>query len=160
MTKQTHSLGFTLLELLVTVTIIAILTLIGIVSYASVNRRSRDVKRKSDLEEIRSALEMYRSDNVNGGVYPSEGNGSWTPAGSLKADLVSTYIPAVPDDPNGTNHYQYMGIQTNNVYSSYCLCACLESNNCDGTNPANIVSNTCPNTVSTRVDCNYYLKNP
>ena len=54
--------GFSLIELMVSTTVIAILTVIGVVSYSSVNKRSRDVKRKSDIEQIRSALEMYRSD--------------------------------------------------------------------------------------------------
>ena len=52
--------GFTLIELLIAVSIIAILISIGVVSYGSVNKRSRDAKRKGDIEQLRSGLEMYR----------------------------------------------------------------------------------------------------
>jgi len=141
--------GFTLLELLVTTIMIAVLTIIGIVSYSSVNKRSRDVKRKSDLEQIRSALEMYRSDN---GAYPNAGAGSLTLASNLAGSLVSTYIPAIPDDPNGTQHYYYQGIQVNSSYVGYCVSALLE------TIPATPPQSTC--TVSLPSGYNYGLKNP
>lgn len=59
--------GFTLIELLISVSIIAILISIAVVQYSSVNKRSRDGKRKADLEQIRTALEMYRADK---GEYP------------------------------------------------------------------------------------------
>src|SRR3989344_3807862 len=120
---QKKSGGFTLLEVLVTATIIAILTAIGIVSYASVNKRSRDVKRKSDLEQLRSALEMYRSDAT---AYPSAGSGSVVPASDLSA-LVPTYLPAIPDDPDSDLEYYYQGIATAGTYTSYCVCGNLET---------------------------------
>lgn len=145
--------GFTLLEVLVSATIIAVLTVIGVVSYSSVNKRSRDVKRKSDLEQVRSALEMFRADN---GAYPGVGAGSWINASGLDtggaSGLVSTYMPAVPDDPDSDQDYFYEGIQTAGVYASYCVCGYLES---IGTGPA---QSTC--TVSLPASCNYGLKNP
>jgi len=55
--------GFTLIEVLVTATIIAVLTAAAAVSYSSVNKRSRDARRKSDIEQLRAALEQSRSDN-------------------------------------------------------------------------------------------------
>jgi general secretion pathway protein G len=135
MSKQHGRHGFTLLELLVTATIIAVLTMIGVVSYSSVNKRSRDVKRKSDLEQIRSALEMYRSDQAE---YP------------LTLDvLVTTYIPAIPTDPN-TNSYYYQPIQNGAVYNAYCVCAKLET--------ATSTQSTC--TITLPESCNYGLKNP
>jgi len=143
---------------------IAILTIIGIVSYSSVNKRSRDVKRKSDLEQIRSALEMFRSDN---GEYPGQTSypgitdSLFNNASTLGPALVGNqYIPAIPSDPNGNSSYYYEVIPTNAVHGSYCVCACLESNNCDGTIPANIVSDTCSNIASHIANCNYYLKSP
>ena len=96
--------GFTLIEILVTVIIIAILTAIAVVSYVSINRRSRDVKRKSDLEQVRQALEMYRSDN---GFYP--------------AVDPSTF-------PKSTQGYYYAATnENNNNYYGYCLCALIEN---------------------------------
>lgn len=140
--------GFTMLEVLVSATIIAVLTAIGIVSYSSVNKRSRDVKRKSDLEQLRSALEMYRSDN---GQYPSVGAGSMVNASNLSATLVSTYLPAIPEDPAPAQYYQYQAIATSGVYSGYCVCALLETITSGS-------ESTC--TVSLPASCNYGLKSP
>lgn len=142
--------GFTLIEILVAATIIAVLTAVGVTSYTSINKRSRDAKRKSDLEQVRSALEMYRTDN---GSYPGTSAGFVLLTG-LTSDLVSTYMPSIPADPKSTftpsSDYYYSPIGTSPFYS-YCVCAELESeagsNNCGVTNPA----------VG---GCNYYLKNP
>jgi prepilin-type N-terminal cleavage/methylation domain-containing protein len=146
--------GFTMIELLVTVTMIAVLTVIGVVSYSSVNKRSRDAKRKSDLEQLRSAMEMFRSDY---NYYPGT-TGAWVAASGLDTDLVSTYMPAIASDPQEpTRHYyfrakNYSAVTTH--YYGYCVCTCLESTDC-----AVIVSNTC-DAGDVRADCNYYLKNP
>lgn len=53
--------GFSLLELLVTVGIIAILLAIGVTSYSTVQKKSRDAKRRGDLRTIQQALEQYYS---------------------------------------------------------------------------------------------------
>jgi prepilin-type N-terminal cleavage/methylation domain-containing protein len=63
--------AFTLVELLVVVGIISILATIGLTSYSSITKQSRDAKKKGDLESLRSALELYRSDN---NYYPTELN--------------------------------------------------------------------------------------
>jgi len=67
--KSRNCTGFTLIEILVVTTIIAILAAIGIVSYSQTNKNARDKKRQADIEQIRSALEMYRADE---GVYPTD----------------------------------------------------------------------------------------
>jgi len=145
--RTQHKRGFTLLELLVSITIIAVLTAIGIVSYSSVNKRSRDVKRKSDLEQIRSALEMYRSDN---GAYPNIGSGFLNAQG-LDTDLVdSGYMPQVPGDPSSGGVYYYDAIDTGGVYTSYCICADLET----------ITSGSETTCSVTFASCDYLLKSP
>ncbi|MFH0979716.1 MAG: prepilin-type N-terminal cleavage/methylation domain-containing protein, partial [Candidatus Roizmanbacteria bacterium] len=55
--------SFTLIEVLVVVGIIGLLTSIAVASYSRMGQQSRDARRKTDLEQIRSALEMYRSNN-------------------------------------------------------------------------------------------------
>lgn len=89
--------GFTFIEILVSVTIIAVLVAIGIGSYASINRQSRDTKRLSDLEQIRGALEQYRADNgqypVSSWVSSATGTDDWIDA------LVPEYMDALPLDP-------------------------------------------------------------
>src|SRR5688572_4515107 len=55
--------GFTLIELMVVVSIIAILSIIGVVVYSGVQRGSRDSRRKADIESISKALEVDFSTN-------------------------------------------------------------------------------------------------
>lgn len=62
--------GFTFVELLVVISIIGIIFAAGVVSFTSITTRSRDTRRKADLEAIRQALEMCRSLT---GSYPATG---------------------------------------------------------------------------------------
>jgi general secretion pathway protein G len=152
---QSRKNGFTLLELLVTTVMIAVLTIIGVVSYSSVNKRSRDVKRKSDLEQIRSALEMYRSEH---GEYPHSGSPQ---SQSLTDNVLSVlvdeeFIPVIPMDPQGgyetgkKNYQYYSQGNANGIFTTYCLSAMLES-------PATTDIPQCPDHP---IDYNYSLKNP
>jgi general secretion pathway protein G len=109
--------GFTLIELLVVIAIIAILITVGSVSYTRALRLSRDSKRKTDLEQIRQALETYRSESATGS-YPVTG------AAGLTALQTAGYINTVPVDPKApTSTYVY----TLNSATTYSLCATLES---------------------------------
>ncbi|MCX6794108.1 MAG: prepilin-type N-terminal cleavage/methylation domain-containing protein [Candidatus Gottesmanbacteria bacterium] len=150
--------GFTLIEILVSATIIAVLSVVGVASYTSINKRSRDAKRKSDLEQVRSALEMYRTDN---GYYPGSSTGfiqlTLLDNGSGSGPLVSTYMLSVPMDPKSTSQipitYFYSPLGTVAPFYSYCICANLESQ--VG------ISSTCGAGVTIpATSCNYGLKNP
>lgn len=149
--------GFTLIEILVAATIIAVLSVIGVASYTSINRRSRDAKRKSDLEQVRSALEMYRADK---GFYPGSSTGfiqlTSLDNGSGSGPLIPTYMPSIPMDPKSTSQtpitYYYSPLGTVAPFYSYCICANLESQ--VGT------SSTCGAGVTIPAACNYGLKNP
>lgn len=119
--------GFTLIELLVSITIIAVLISVGVVTFGSATRRSRDARRKSDVEQLRSALEMYRADN---NAYPSSA-GAWQTINSssiLQTSLVTgaiVYLPVLPQDPrNSTQQYRYQG-----AAAAYCITTYLETNN-------------------------------
>lgn len=126
--------GFTMIEILISIAIIAVLTAIGIVSYVSINKNARDAKRRGDIEQIRSALELYRSDY---GYYPAIGSGSWVDARLLDTfasdpslGLVDTYLPLIPSDPkDDTYPYKYqatsVSAETGNYYG-YCLSAMTE----------------------------------
>ena len=54
--------GFTLIELLVVISIIGILIAVSIFGLSGARESARDARRKSDLELIRSGLELYRAD--------------------------------------------------------------------------------------------------
>lgn len=106
--------GFTFIELLVAITIIAILSGIAMVNFQVTNRKSRDTRRRSDMEQIRSALELCRSDN---GSYPA----------SLGTSVVcgtTTYLNPVPTDPKGGTDYEYTRTST----TTYSLCTNLMEN--------------------------------
>jgi type II secretion system protein G len=150
MKKMQNSSGFTLVELIVVIVIISVLITIGIASYATIQKRARDTRRKSDIEQIRSALEMYRADTK---YYPSVGAGSYikvNDTAGLKSVLVSNYISAVPDDPNSSNNYYYKAVNlVSGQYYGYCLSAILEIDN--GTDQCT------PNTSPSQ---NYGTRNP
>lgn len=117
--------GFTLLEMLVSIAIIALILSIATVSYISVNRRSRDAKRKGDIEQIRSALEFYRADL---GFYPAAGDGEPVGVGDLY-EYIKTYLPVVPHDPKYPDldyFYEVTDYATPNYYG-YCVSATLET---------------------------------
>lgn len=68
MRKKNNQLGFSLIELLVAATIIIILSSLGLVSYQKANVNARNAKRRSDLETVRQALILYKSEY---GSYPT-----------------------------------------------------------------------------------------
>lgn len=60
MKKQTNK-GFTLVELLVVVAIIAILSVIGLTVFTGAQANARDARRKADIDAIANAIETTRS---------------------------------------------------------------------------------------------------
>jgi len=57
-----RSKGFTLLELLVTISILSILATVGMGQYQTSQMKARDAQRKADLDNVARALEMYYND--------------------------------------------------------------------------------------------------
>ncbi|MBI2017851.1 type II secretion system protein [Candidatus Daviesbacteria bacterium] len=53
--------GFTLVELLVVITIIAILSVIGMAVFTNVQKNARDARRRSDIDAIANALEVNKT---------------------------------------------------------------------------------------------------
>lgn len=141
--------GFTLIELLISISIIGILVTIGIVAFSTINKNSRDTKRKSDVEQVRSALEMYRGDNLS---YPDAG---CTTASCLSVPLLDLgmtlidYIPVIPKDPNKNQDYFYRAISqgSDGLYYGYCITVNLERDD---------VTDTC----TPDVGYNWGVKNP
>ena len=116
------SRGFTLMELLIVIAIIAILVSVAVVSYALIQKKSRDSRRVSDMKAAQSAFEQYYADHNSS--YPSS-------AGDLTA--LSTYLPAgYPTDPKNTDPYIYPAPTTS--ATAYCYCALLESGSGNSTN--------------------------
>lgn len=93
--------GFTMIELLVVTTIIIVITSIGLVSYTSANRSARNGKRKADMEMVRQALVLYRTDNTS---YPATSN--FTTMLTTIADYTSATTVSDPKN-DATYFYSY-----------------------------------------------------
>lgn len=65
--------GFSLIELLVVTTIIAVILSAVVVSFQRANQSARDAKRKSDITELKGILENYRLET---GAYPETAQGT------------------------------------------------------------------------------------
>ncbi|MCL5795051.1 MAG: type II secretion system GspH family protein [Patescibacteria group bacterium] len=132
--------GFTLVELLVVVFIIGILASVVLVATSSARSKSRDDKRKVDVDTIAQAAEMYYSQNRK---YPCASctNFNTLNWAALQNDLGS-YISAWPDNSKGDYIYA-----VNNTAKKYVIDAKLERKTDTTTacvdNVDNAVSDTC-----------------
>jgi prepilin-type N-terminal cleavage/methylation domain-containing protein len=143
--------AFTLVELLVVISIIGILIGLSVFGLQGARKASRDAVRKADLEQIRSGLGMYKADCD---LFPSDLNLSSATSlrgdGSTTACLVSNvYISEIPTDP--------ISPAASYVYSSsdgitYTICASLEQG---GTTISCGGSTNCGGAT-----CNYQVSNP
>lgn len=107
--------GFSLIELLVVIGIIAVLTALSVFNFNQARMRARDVQRKNDVKAFQEAMELYRLDNSQ---FPAD-----------EADLVPTYLKSTLTDPkealtNGSwADYAY----TQTSATTYTFSVCLES---------------------------------
>ena len=109
--------GFTFVELLVVITIIGIIFASGIVSYSSITQRSRDSRRKADIEAVRQSLEMCRSLT---GVYPA------SIANTVTCSNGAVLMTKTPEDPKpcgapAVSTYTYSRV-TNTTYTLKAPC--------------------------------------
>jgi prepilin-type N-terminal cleavage/methylation domain-containing protein len=95
--------GFTLLEMLVVVGIIAVLVSIGISSYSTAQKKARDAKRKSDLKAIQNALEQYYS--ICGFQYPTPQAGGGFSSIICPTPPATNIMPNAPKDPKTNTSY-------------------------------------------------------
>jgi general secretion pathway protein G len=108
MIKSTSGMqrGFTIVELLIVIVVIAILAAISLVTYNGVQQRARDSQRKSDISYVQKALSLYYIDNngypaCTGGVYkaPTTPQACSLSDPDVIAALVPDYVSKLPVDP-------------------------------------------------------------
>ena len=103
--KLRNKLGFTLVELLVVISIISILTIISVSSFTNAQIKGRDAQRKSDLDALSKALMMYFADK---GVFPNSLEFGDTDTGLVDPNnLEMVYMRKIPLDPINGGEYIY-----------------------------------------------------
>lgn len=127
-------LGFTLVELLVVISIIGILASLIVVNLAGARERARDTQRKNDLRQVQTALRLYFNDFQE---YPVSGPGSagaisithggttynWGSAFAVSGNL---YMD-LPTDPVNAGDFLYNYRRDTSDGDVYCLWARLEN---------------------------------
>lgn len=79
--------GFTLVELLVVVSIIAILAVVGMTIFTGVQSRARNARRQSDIQAIAKALEANKTPGTT--VYPAIA-ATWFAGGVVPTESAGT----------------------------------------------------------------------
>jgi prepilin-type N-terminal cleavage/methylation domain-containing protein len=123
--RKTNLTGFTLIEILFVMAIIAILAMIVFIAVGNAQKKARDAIRKADLAEIQKALDIYYYDNPAEGEYPGEGGcdsskgtcgtcpcsgNNWSVGSGIWNETVAVnqIIRILPKDPvNDSTHYYW-----------------------------------------------------
>src|SRR4030042_7125044 len=107
--------GFTLVELMVVIIILAVLTGIAIPSYMALRNRARTAAAQSEMKNIATALEVYMADKES---YPA--------VATWNTDLeTGNYMNPVPTtDPwSVANGYAYTSADITTTYTLTCASA-------------------------------------
>jgi prepilin-type N-terminal cleavage/methylation domain-containing protein len=135
--------GFTIVELLIVVVVIAILAAITIVSFNGIQARARDSARIENIQAIAKAIELYKVDNnqypVISDAFSSESSGcgsatqNWGHCDRFKqlSDFLAPYMKLDPTSLSsatvGDYGYRYTS-QSGDNFQSYGMSVNLEGN--------------------------------
>lgn len=137
--SQTKNSGFTLVELLVVMSILGVLVTLVAGGFRTAQLRGRDAQRKADLKEVANSLELFYSDY---GIYP---NASGTQIAACPYDPVSesgtacswgedeftdsktVYFKILPEDPGSPSYYYVYRVVPASSNQKYQLFARLEN---------------------------------
>jgi len=114
--------GFTLFELLISISIIGILIAVATSNFTSAQRKARDTKRIQDVGVVQKAAEQYYS--VSNYIYPAN-----TAVASWRTSTGQSVLDSFPIDPKGVGYtaYVYNPFPASGVgVSSYFVCAAME----------------------------------
>lgn len=122
--RQNKKSGFTLVELLISISIIAILSVVLTISFSNAQKNGRDQRRIADLKAIQNAAEQMV---MLSGTYPTSVNfykptsASWT----VNGQVVLAKFPA--DPKYSTSNLGATYAVTNISSTSYCVCAKMDN---------------------------------
>jgi len=116
--------AFTLVELLIVMSIIGVLAAMGVGSFMTAQMRGRDAQRKSDLKQVAHSLELYYADY---GRYPD--SITW---GSEFTDGKTVYFKVLPTDPsrNGVYTYTLVPLSSNQKFKLFAKLENTEDKDC------------------------------
>ncbi len=128
MIKKQFKKGFSLVELLVVITIMAILSVVAYQAFGGQTASARNSRRTQDLGSIQSSLEIYFIEKGN--TYPNTLN-----------DLVPKYMTKIPKDPYETAPDTFPDYKYKKSGKTYQLGATLET---DTSYKAYVIGNASP----------------
>lgn len=98
--KNNTTRAFTLVELLISLSVIAILSMLAIMYFRGQAHKGNDARRKSDIQRIKVAVEEYEKDH---NCYPT-----YVTCGVNQNQPVYPYLNNVPCDPMTNASYFYV----------------------------------------------------
>jgi general secretion pathway protein G len=104
--KRVSPAGFTIIELLVVISIIGVLTAIIVANLSDARASARDKQRLAEIEQLSLALDVYKQAY---GQYPAEGDDAngVVGEGSGVDSLLTPFMSKVPHDPLGPDNDDY-----------------------------------------------------
>ena len=132
------SKAFTLVELLISIGIMAVVFGVIISSTSQIQKQGRDTQRQADLRTIQGSLQQYYADQ---GYYPDDDNSTGVPPPPpLPLNLPSTtvltsdvgaspspfpsprkdYLKVIPKDPSSGRDYEYKAYLSSNDLTINC----------------------------------------
>ncbi|MBI4036028.1 type II secretion system protein [Candidatus Daviesbacteria bacterium] len=134
---KNNTSGFTLIELMVVVTIIAFLSVIGVAAFSNAQKQARDGRRRADIDAIATAMESNRTGAPGSETYPTYGPSIFAnnqqpfdPVDTAKSGNAIAY---------GGNSYQYV-VTVNASDPKFIACARLEKGNGNSSSETSIVT--------------------
>lgn len=146
--------GFTLIEIILVMVLLAIITGILLTNFNSSLKRGRDAQRKNDLAQVQKALEIYYSDMQ---AYPSFttffGGKLCTTVACSTSERV--YMQRTPKDPSSSYSYVYVP-EPGTTPSYYYLYSYIENDKDEGNN-ISLTGFTTNAECATGQLCRYYV---
>lgn len=143
---EKYDLGFTLLELMISIVILGILAAMISGNFITSLKKGRDAQRKSALEQVQKSVEMYYEDVKSFPASITFGGQLCHPSGCD----TKIYMEKVPNDPNSGMNYQYC-VDDLTTPTKYQLYAKLENSE----DPKIITPSKQANCTADCPSCNY-----